>query len=125
VIAFGKPTLRNYALSVPLVLRFNNSTPVPINIDRLYADIYVYRINQFVKGATLDQPVQIAPGTSTQTIFPQVNLDNLFGGDALQTTQFLSHILLKKEITIRVDYRPIFHGVALPLQSFTDTIPLT
>lgn len=125
IIAYGKPTLRNYALTIPLKLRFNNPTPVPISIERLVADIYVLKNDTFVKGATINQPLQIPSGVSDQLIYPAVNLEQIFGGNVLLTAQFVTNLLNTKQITIRVDYTPIIQGVALPVQTYTDTLPIT
>lgn len=125
LISFGKPSLRNYALTVPLVIRFNNPTPVPVSIDRFFADIFVKKGDQFVKAGVLNQPLDIPGGVSDGVLFPVINLDTIFGGNFLNTASFVAELLRQKIVTVRVDYTPIIQGVALPVQSFTDTVDLS
>jgi LEA14-like dessication related protein len=124
VSGYGKPTLKGYALTVPLQLRFKNPTPVPISVDRFLADVYVWKGNQYVKGAIINQSLTIQPGTSESTIYPQVQLDQLFGGDLIATASLITNIIQTKQINIRVDYSAIVKGIALPTNSFTQALPL-
>jgi hypothetical protein len=125
VKAYGKPSIKNTVLTVPLQLQFNNPTPVPISIDRFLADIFVWKNDQYVKAATVNQSLTIPVGKSDSTIFPTIQLDTLFGGDILSTLKFASTLLSTKQVNIRIDYFPIVAGVTLPVQRFTQTLPLS
>ena len=124
IVGYGKPTLAGQLLTVPLQIRYKNPTPLPINVDRLSADIYLDKNGTFVKAATVDQPVTLQPGESIQWLMPVLNLQNVFGGNFLNTLAAMQQILQSKKLTIRTDAIAVYKGVAVPQQSFTNEIDL-
>ncbi|HMG94342.1 MAG TPA: hypothetical protein VK589_29985 [Chryseolinea sp.] len=122
IVAYGKPTLSGMMLTVPLQIKFNNPTPLPISIDKFVADVYIDKNNVFVPGARIDQPISIPPGESTQWAFPVLNLPGIFGGNAAETAIFLSKIIATKTIKLRSDLNAVYKGISLPSQSFTNTV---
>lgn len=124
IVSYGRPTLSEMYLTVPLQIRFTNPTPLPISVDRLIADVYIDKNGEFVPGAQINQPVVIPPGVTTDWVLPKVNLQSIFGGNWLNTTAAISSILSRKKIKIRTDVIAIYKGIELPQQSFTSDIPL-
>ncbi|MGL6121679.1 MAG: hypothetical protein ACRC1W_01320 [Shewanella sp.] len=124
IVGYGKPSLLGTMLTVPFQIRYKNPTPLPISVDQLTADIYLNKNGTFVQAARVNQPVTLQPGESTQWLSPTLNLENVFGGNFLNTLAAIQHVLLSKKLTIRTDAIAVFKGVALPSQSFTNTIDL-
>lgn len=125
IVGYGKPTISNASITVPIQIQFTNPTPIPISIDQVIADIYIKKNNTYVKAASVNQPLNIGPGKTTQNIYPVINLSSIFGGNVLDTINSISAILSARVVSIRTDVTTIFKGIALPKQSFTQDIPLT
>lgn len=125
VVGYGKPSLRSMFLTVPLQIKFKNPTPVPINIDRLIGDVYLEKNGQFVPAAKVDTPVSMPPGTTTQWIMPEANLQNIFGGNLLNTLTAAQQIMQTKKFKIRSDVTVYYKGIALPMQSITNEIDIS
>lgn len=125
VVGYAKPTLNGLVLTVPLQIRFTNPTPLPIQVDRLHADVYLEKNGQFVPAAKLDAPVTIQPGTTTDWIMPAADLQAIFGGSLLNTLTAAQQIYATKKFKIRSDITVVFKGVTLPMQSITNTIDIS
>jgi hypothetical protein len=124
IVGYGKPTVSNASVTVPIQIQFSNPTPIPINLDQVIAEIYIKKNNTYVKAATVNQPLSIGPGKTTQNIYPVINLNNIFGGNLLDTINSISAILSSRVVNIRTDVTTIFKGIALPMQSFEQDMPL-
>lgn len=125
VVGYGKPSLSGNLLTVPLKVRFNNPTPLPINIDNLLANIYLLKNNQFVYAAQVNQPVSMPTGIGETMLYPVIDIKSLFGGDLISTLTFINSTLnTTKKLTVRTDVTTTYKGVPLPSQSFTNTIDL-
>lgn len=125
VVGYSKPTLNGLVLTVPLQIVFKNPTPLPIQVDRLYADVYLEKNGQFVPAAKLDTPVTIQPGTTTDWIMPTADLQQIFGGSLLNTLTAAQQIYATKQFKIRSDITVVYMGVTLPQQSITNTIDIS
>lgn len=124
VVGWGKPTLSGTNLTVPLQIKYNNPTPLPINVDRIQGDIYLLKGGTFVKAAVVDQPVSLQPGVSLQWINPVLNLKNVFGGDALSTLVAMTDMWRTRKMTLRSDVGATYGAITIPKQSFTNVIDL-
>ncbi len=125
IVGYGKPTISNARVTIPIQIQFSNPTPIPITIDQLMADIFIKKNNSYIKAATVNQPLTIVPGKSVQNIYPVVDLNTIFGGNLIDTISSISSILQAKIVNVRTDVTTIFKGIALPKQSFTQDMPLT
>jgi len=125
IVGYGKPTVSNASITIPIQIQFNNPTPIPISIDQLIADIYIKKNNSYVKAATVNQPLTILPGKTPQNIYPVIDINSIFGGNVLDTLTSISSILNTKMVTVRTDVTAVFKGITLPKQSFTQDMPLT
>jgi hypothetical protein len=125
VVGYGKPTFSGWNLTVPLVIRFTNPTPIPIAADRVLADIYINKAGQWVAAARIDQPVTIASGKTDYTIFPVLNLANIFGGNIFNTVSAIAQGIQSKVLEIRADVTIQYGAISLPTQSFHETLPLS
>jgi hypothetical protein len=125
VVGYAKPTLNGLVLTVPLQIRFTNPTPLPIQVDRLHADVFLEKNGQFVPAAKLDTPVTIQPGITTDWIMPAADLQAIFGGSLLNTLTAAQQIYATKKFNIRSDITVVFKGVTLPMQSITNTIDIS
>lgn len=125
VVGYGKPSLIGSLLTVPLQMRYKNPTPLPISVDRLTADIFLLKNNQFIQAANINQPVSIPPGESNQWVYPTLNLQNIFGGDLTTTLVAIQQILASKKLTIRTDAIAEYKGITLPKQSFTNQVDIS
>jgi len=124
IVGYGKPALAGTFLTVPLQIKYTNPTSIPIVLDQLIGDIYINKNGTFVLAAKVNQPVSIQPGTSIQWLSPTLDLQNVFGGNLLNTLSAFQQILTNKQITLRSDITAIFKGIALPKQTFTNEIAL-
>ncbi len=122
LVGYGKPTIKNLMLTVPLQIRFKNPTPIPISIDQLIADIFLLKGSEFVPAAKINQPVVIEPGESFQVITPVLNLQAVFGGNIFDTLKAAAIIAANRTVTLRTDVIAIYKGVSLPDQSITNTL---
>lgn len=125
VVGYGRPTLTGAMLTVPLQLRFKNPTSLPILIDRLYADVYLLKNNEFVQAARVNDPVNIPPGESNQWAYPVINIQNIFGGDVIATLTAVQQILASKKLTVRTKAIAVYKGITLPEQTFTNQIDIS
>jgi len=124
VIGYGKPTLQSTELSVPLKVLANNPTSLPINIDQLDGDVYLNKAGTWVLAAQVNQPVSLQPGKQEVWVYPRLNLQNVFGGDIIQTLQAIAQIQSTKKIDIRADIGGQYGVITIPKQSFTETLDL-
>lgn len=125
IAGYGTPKISNLSITVPLVIKFKNPTPIPIYADKVLAEIYVKKNNTFVKAATVNQALTINPGTSTQNVFPVIDIKNLFGGNVFDTFTSITSALNSKNITVKADVTVLYKGIALPTQTLTEELPLT
>jgi hypothetical protein len=125
IAGFGKPSISNYRISVPIQIRFNNPTPIPINADQLIADIYLLKNNAYVIAARVNQPVSIPAGISVQTIVPVLDLKSIFGGNLFSTLTAIQQFLSSKSVTIKAEVVAVYMGVSLPKQVFEQTVPVS
>lgn len=124
IAGYGRPTLKNYMLTIPLQVRFDNPTPFPINIDNLIADVYVLKNDQYVRSARVSQAVSLAPGISEQTIYPTLDLASLFGGNVLNTLTALRSVIEQKVLKIKADVTATYGNITLPTQTFIQDVAL-
>ncbi len=119
IIGYGKPSLSNYVLSVPLSIRFKNPTPFKINVDNLLAEIFVLKGNEYVKAATINQPIIIESGESTQVITPSIDIKSIFAGNIADTLAAVANIIAGKKVFIRTDITITYKGVTIPKQQLS------
>lgn len=124
VTGYGRPTLQSTELSVPLKLRAHNPTSLPINIDLLDGDVYLNKAGSWVLAAQIQQPVSLQPGTQEIWVHPRLNLQNVFGGNLIQTLQAIAQLQQTKKLQIRADVGGKYGVLTIPKQSFTETIDL-
>ena len=126
IAGFGKPSISNYQLSLPVQIRFGNPTSLSITADQLIAYIYIIKNNSYVIGARIDQkPVTIAAGTSVQPFVVKVDLKSIFGGNVFNTLDFVQKTIASKSIPIRADVVVVYQGISLPKQTFEQTVPIS
>lgn len=124
ITGYGPPSISNFILTIPLKVTFHNPTPIPVNVDQFIADIYVLKNNAFVKGARIDQPLNVPGGDSIQTIAAKVDIKSLFGGNLLDTLTAVENILASKTVRVKTDVTIRYGAVTLPVQTFTQDLYL-
>lgn len=125
ITGYGTPKVSNLSVTVPLIVKFKNPTPIPIKADKVLAEVYIQKNNQFVKAATVNQALTIQPGKSTQNIFPVIDLKSIFGGNILNTATSVISMLNSKKILVKADVTVLYKGIALPTQTITEELPLS
>jgi hypothetical protein len=125
IAGYGTPKISNLSVTIPLVVKFKNPTPIPINADKVLAEIYIKKNNAFVKAATVNQALTIQPGTSTQNIFPVIDLKSIFGGNVFDTFTSVTSMISSKKIIVKADVTVLYKGIALPTQTLIEELPLT
>lgn len=121
---YGVPRLKGWVITVPVILRFNNPSPVPITVTRLLATTSVLKNGQWIQAGHLDQPVNIPSGVSNQTFSASVDLQSIFGGNILNTFTAITDALKSKSVRLRTDVTAYYGDVSLPVQSFENEITL-
>lgn len=121
IARYGSPSLNGSRLQVPITIKFNNSTPLPINVDNLHADIYLDKNGTWTKTGVIDQPLSVPPGTSEQTLITMVDTSQLVGSIA-SLISLVNSALTSKSISLRTDLTVNYAGVSLPTQSFIKQI---
>lgn len=89
ITGYGKPSMSNWVLTVPITVTINNPTPLPVNADRVVADLYILKGNQWVPAAHLDQAVTVPPGETQQIFNANANIASIFGGNVFSTLSAL------------------------------------
>ncbi len=123
IVAYGTPAMSSWILTVPLVFEIRNPSPVSVNIDRAIADLYIMKGSQWVAAGHVDQPLRVPAGQSRQIVNAQANLIKIFGGNILSTLETFG-AAINNQLKIKVDVTPIYAGITLPTQSFTDTVSI-
>lgn len=122
IVGYGIPSIdANYRLTLPVKIRFNNPTPVTIEVDNVLIDVYLLKQEVFEHVGRVSTPITLEPGTSTKDVAPVINLQSIFGG----LMQTVSNALKTKALTLRTDVTVTYKGFTLPLQSSTDNISLS
>lgn len=110
----GKPQLRNGSVTLPLTLQISNPAPVPVPVSNVYGTIFIFRNSlwQPIGQIAPTGAINIAPGNSTQTIYPSIDVTKLVGinswGNALQSlntiigNQGQLNAKLKADVTVNV-----------------------
>jgi len=125
IVGYGKPIVSNLSVTIPIVIKFTNPTPIPISLDQVLADIYIKKNGAYVKAAQINQPVNIPAGVSNQNIFPVIDLNSIFGGNILDTINSITSTIQSRILNIRTDVTILYKGIAFPRQSFIQDLPLT
>ncbi len=125
IVGYKKPKISGWNLTIPLVIRFTNPTPIQIAADRVLADIFIKKAGQWVAAARIDQAVKVPSGKTDQEVYPVLNLASIFGGNILNTlTSFLQNAQTRT-LDIRADVTVQIGSISLPTKSFTETLPLS
>lgn len=117
---YGNPVLRNGVLQLPIIVRITNPFPTSINIDRINADVYLQKSDQFEFVGKVDQGINIKPGTFDYALNAVLNLQSVFS-DFFNTA---ANILAKKQVMVRTEVTAFYGGVRLPTQIITSPINL-
>lgn len=105
VVGFGVPSISNAVLTLPVIIRFNNSAPVNVPVDRLSITLSYLRGNTFIPSANVDQSnVILKPGTQDITVTPQLNIASLFSNilDTLKTYISNNALSIKADVLITI-----------------------
>jgi hypothetical protein len=121
VSGFGVPAIKNYNLSLPIRLRITNPIAFGLSMDRVRADLYLYKLNQWQYVGFADQHVDIPAGSSDLVITPSVDIKSILTGNIIDTA--LS-IMQTKTLNVRADVTAYVLGIALPVQSFSQQVNL-
>lgn len=124
VVAFSTPSLSSGILTVPLVAEVHNPSTLAVNVDRVVADLYILKSNQWIAAGHVDQPISVPAGDSRQVVYAQANLKNIFGGNIFFTAETIA-ATLSNQLKIKVDVTGSYAGVPIPKQSFTDTVHIS
>jgi hypothetical protein len=122
IVGYGMPRMSGFILTVPLQVKFTNPTSIPLKVDQLVADVYVLKGTQFVQAAQINQPVSVPAGDTVQTIIANLDLRAIFGGNLIDTAQFISQIISAKVLSIRTTVTAYYSGISLPAQTFTNEL---
>ncbi|MFO0414915.1 MAG: hypothetical protein ACK52I_22305 [Pseudomonadota bacterium] len=116
-LGFGKPSISKGYLTVPVLIELVNPSPVAINLDGLLIDLYLQKGSQWVKAATVNQAISVPSGVSQQSVFPIINLKQVFGGDLLNTLNTIQQSLSTRSFTIKAEITGRYAGIIIPTQS--------
>ncbi len=119
---YGIPQIKNSVVYLPILVHFKNPSTVPLSIDQIFAEIFLWKVNTYQKVAQVSQPLSIPPGESDQTVNAAISLSDLFGGNIVATLQ---NIFGTKKASIRTTVTITYAGVSLPSQSFDQTVDIT
>lgn len=123
VVGYGKPTISNWILHLPIIVHVNNRSDLSVTLNRVVADLYIQKDQAWVAAAHVDQSISVPPGETNQTIYAQGNIANIFGGNIFSTINALSNAY-KGKLPIKVEVTVYYAGIALPKQTFNDTISI-
>ena len=105
VVGFGTPKISNSILTMPVIIRFNNSAPINVPIDRLSITLSYLRGNSYIPSANVDQSnLILVPGTQDITVTPQLNIAALFSNilDTLKTYISNNALSIKADVLITI-----------------------
>jgi len=106
---FGLPTLAGTTVTVPIIIHFNNPSPVAVTITRLQIWLSFLQGNNWVQAGTLDQSNLVLPsGESDITVKPVADLKALFS-NVLST---ITTALINKAVKIKADVTITMAGLS-------------
>lgn len=117
VVRYGSPSVTGTTITLPITVRFNNPTPIAVNLDSLHADIYIQKLGAWVKAGVIDQPFSIPPGEAEQSILPRIDLGAILSGGVASLLVDISAALRAKSFLVRTDVSVSYAGVQLPTKS--------
>lgn len=120
-VKYGIPKISNWIVNLPIIVRFNNPTPLAINIDNIHADVFLWKVNKFEKVAQVVQALSIPAGQSDQVIMAQLDIRGLFSGNILTT---ILNTLNDKTVKIRTDVTATYGGITISPSPFVQDIQL-
>lgn len=111
VSRYGSPSLSSGFLRVPIAVSFNNPTPIPINLDRVYAEIFIQKFGKWVKAGIIDQPLTIPSGQTEQVLVPDIDYAAILGGGLATNLLMISAALAQSAIPVKTDLTITYQGV--------------
>jgi len=100
---FGIPSFSGTVITVPVIIEFNNPTPVPISIDRLQIVMSYMQASGYAQAGSLDQAnINLPGGKSSNTFYPKMDVKALFSNvlNTLTTALKNKALKIKADVTI-------------------------
>jgi hypothetical protein len=123
ISGFGIPQFNttNFRLSLPIQIRFNNPTPININVDEVIIHEYLVRGTEHIYiGEVVERNIALPPGVSIKEITPHLNIGTLIS----QVKDIIQSVTRDRRITLYTVVTITYKGITLPQQTTTDTIDL-
>lgn len=102
IIGYDTPKIKNWVLTVPLVMEFNNPFFITIPVKQFRADFFLLMKNNWQQIGTVDQMFAIEPGITRKTITPNLDLKSFFNDNFIFT---LDSFLKTQSVKLRADIR--------------------
>lgn len=125
ITSYGSPSVFGTRITLPITVRFNNPTPIPVNIESIHADIFISKNGTWVRAGVIDQTLSIPSGQSDQTIQPTIDPGAILGGGITSILLDISNALRTNSVPVRTDIRVKYAGVELPTKSFTSQVAIS
>jgi hypothetical protein len=124
IVGYGSPGVDGFNVTLPIIIRFNNPTPVAANVDNITANIFINEAGKWVQSAKINQPLSVPAGVSDQKINAKIDLSSFFKGGVLSVLQEAANIYATKFLQVRTDVTVTYGPLTLPAQSFTSNIQI-
>jgi len=121
-VRYGLPSVKGSVVILPVVVRFNNPTPLDINLNQFLANIFYLKDKTFQQVARINQRLSVPKGVSEQVFLVDISLSDIFSGGAFWTS--LINTLTTKQITIRADVTANYGGIAISPKPFIQQIDI-
>lgn len=123
IVGYGTPQFNGLNdIDLPVVIRFNNPSPVAVQITNVSAQLYVNMGGTWQKTATVNQPLSVPAGTSDQKVNAKIDLSSFFKGGLLSLLTTANTVLATKSIPVRADVTVTVGNLQFPAQTFTQSI---
>jgi hypothetical protein len=119
IIGYGIPQRSGLIVTLPIRFGFLNPTPIPITLDNLLVDIFLFKDNHWEPAAQVNQPFTIAAGNSEQIVNASINFGKILGGNVFDT---LATILRTNTVHIYIEVTATIKGIKLPTQKFQQAV---
>lgn len=121
VADFGLPKIANGVVSLPIIIEFNNSTPLSLAVDSVVINLAYKQGNNYVQAGTLTKErFTVQPGTARYTIDSTIDLRQLFSN----FFSTITNALMNKSIDVKADVMITIKGFTAS-DSIIKNIPLT
>lgn len=123
IVGYGSPSFNGWNdITLPIVIRFNNPSPVAVSVSNISAQLYVNMGGAWQPTASISQPLSVPAGVSDQKVNAKIDLSSFFKGGLLNLLATANTVIATKSIPVKADVVVTVGNLQFPSQTFTQNI---